>query len=96
MPDQVAPQHKRRRAAELTAAAAVGFREFRDRMEGKARPVLWETAKPAGDGTMLWGGLTDNYVRVLARGGPELGNTITLAKLGRLTGKAVAATVDQS
>ena len=59
MPDQVAPQHKRRRAAELTAAAAVGFREFRDRMEGKARPVLWETAKPAGDGTMLWGGLTE-------------------------------------
>ena len=95
MPDQIAPQHKRRRAAELTEAAAVGFREFRDLMEGKARPVLWETAKPVGDGTVLWSGLTDNYVRVSARGGAELGNTVTLAKLGRLTGKSVAAEVVQ-
>ena len=65
-------------------------------MRGKVRPVLWETAKPAGDGTMLWSGLTDNYVRVFARGGPELGNTITPAMLGRLTGKALAAVVAQN
>ena len=96
MPDQVAPPDKRRRAAELTAAAALGFQEFRDRMRGKVRPVLWETARPAGDGTMLWSGLTDNYVRVFARGGPELGNTITPAMLGRLTGKALAAVVAQN
>jgi len=95
MSDQVAPPDRRRRAAELTAAATVGFREFRDRMRGTVRPALWETAKPVGGGTMLWSGLTDNYVRVAAQGGPELENTITPARLEELTGKAVAAAVVQ-
>ena len=93
MPDQVPPPDKRRRAAELTAAAAVGFQEFRAGMKGRVRPVLWETARPAGDGTMLWSGLTDNYVRVSAESGAELGNTITSARLGELSGKALSAKV---
>ena len=95
MPDQVAPPVKRRRAAELVDAAEVGFQEFRVRMQGKVRPVLWETAKPVGDGTMLWSGLTDNYVRVSAQGGPELRNIITAARLGELTGRTVTAAVTQ-
>lgn len=95
MPHQVPPPDKRRRAAELAAAAATGFQEFRSRMQGAIRPVLWETAKPDGDGAMQWSGLTDNYVRVSARGGPELGNTITAARLGELTGKTLRATVGE-
>ena len=93
---QVSPEDKRRRAAELTAAAAVGFEEFRARQRGASRPVLWETAKPDGDGAMLWSGLTDNYVRVSAQGGPELGNTITSARLGDLIGKTVHASIVDS
>ena len=96
MPNQVSPADKRRRAGELAAAAAIGFREFRARMQGKVRPVLWETAKPIDDGTMLWSGLTDNYVRVSAESGAELGNTITPARLGALTGKTVRAKVAES
>ncbi|MDE2786797.1 MAG: tRNA (N(6)-L-threonylcarbamoyladenosine(37)-C(2))-methylthiotransferase MtaB [Chloroflexota bacterium] len=96
MRDHVPPPDKRRRAAELTAAAAVGFQEFRVRMQGQVRPVLWETAKPLDSGTMLWSGLTDNYVRVSAPGGRELGNTITAARLGELTGKTLRATVAES
>ena len=92
MPDQVSPPDKRRRAGELTAAASIGFQEFRDNMKGQVRPVLWETARPAGAGVMLWSGLTDNYVRVSAESGAELGNTITPARLGTLSGKAVQAT----
>ena len=92
MPDQVSPPDKRRRAAELTAAAAVGFEEFRAGMKGQVRPVLWETARPAGDGAMRWSGLTDNYVRVSAESGAELGNAITPARLGALSGKALQAT----
>ena len=91
MPNQVSPEIKRRRAGELTAAAAIGFQEFRARMQGKVRPVLWETAKPIGDGTMLWSGLTDNYVRVSAESGTELGNRITPARLGALAGKTMQA-----
>ena len=93
MPDQVSPPDKRRRAGELTAAASIGFQEFRDNMKGQVRPVLWETARPAGDGVMLWSGLTDNYVRVSAESGAELGNHITPAQLGVLTGKTVHANI---
>ncbi len=96
MPNQVSPEEKRRRAGELAAAAAIGFQEFRAGMQGKVRLVLWETAKPIGDGTLLWSGLTDNYVRVSAESGTELGNTITPARLGALTGKTVHADVAES
>jgi len=91
MTDQLPPQDIRRRAGEMTAAAAIGFVEFRSRMKGEVRPVLWETAKPGGDGTMIWSGLTDNYLRVSAPGGPALGNSITPARLGELSGKALQA-----
>ncbi len=93
MHDQVAPENKRRRANEITAAAEVGFNLFRARMRGNVRPVLWETARPVGNGTMLWSGLTDNYVRVSTEGNTELGNNITRARLGDLTGKVLQAVV---
>ena len=93
MPDQVSPSDKRRRAGELTAAASIGFQEFRDSMKGQVRPVLWETARLTDDGIMLWSGLTDNYVRVSADSGAELGNHITPARLGVLTGKTVRANI---
>ena len=93
MVDQVSPPDKRRRAAELTAAATVGFQEFRARMRGKVRPVLWETAKAVDDRTLLWSGLTDNYVRVSVESGRDLRNTITPARLGELTGKSLGATL---
>jgi threonylcarbamoyladenosine tRNA methylthiotransferase MtaB len=91
MPHQVSPEDKRRRAGELAAAASIGFQEFRYHLEGTTRPVLWETAQQVGDGTMLWSGLTDNYVRVSAESGAALGNRITLARLRNLTVKTMRA-----
>ena len=91
MADQVAPLDKRRRAAELTAAAAAGFQEFRAGMKGQVRPVLWETARPAGDGTRHWSGLTDNYARVSARMEADLTNRITPAKLLNLASGVLIA-----
>lgn len=96
MPDQVSPPEKRRRAAELSEAAAVGFQGFRAAMQGAIRPVLWETAKPDSDLAMIWSGLTDNYVRVSAQSGAELGNSITPARLGSLIGKTLRASVAES
>ncbi len=93
MPNQVSPEERRRRAGEVTAAASIGFQEFRGHLEGTVRAVLWETAQPVGDGTMLWSGLTDNYVRVSAESGTVLANRITLAQLRNLTGKTMRAQV---
>jgi hypothetical protein len=55
--------------------------------------VLWETSELNGDG-LLWKGLTDNYLRVSAPGGPGLRNVVTPVRLvadtpGGLGGKIV-------
>ena len=91
MRDQVAPAVKRRRAAEISSAIEAGYLAFRAKLIGAIRPVLWETARRADYGLMVWSGLTDNYVRVSTETRLDLGNTITDAVLGVLSGKAVQA-----
>ena len=46
LPGQVEAGEKRRRAAEMSAVAEAGFTEYRNRLAGQTRPVLWETARP--------------------------------------------------
>ena len=45
LPGQVDAAEKRRRAAAMSAVAAQGFTDYRNRMAGQTRPVLWETAR---------------------------------------------------
>jgi threonylcarbamoyladenosine tRNA methylthiotransferase MtaB len=54
---------------------------FRRRFVGRTMDVLWETCQPGRDGTLEWDGLTDNYLRVLAPGGPGLHNVVTPVRL---------------
>ena len=102
LPGQVDAAEKRRRAAEMSAVAARGFTDYRNRLAGQTRPALWETARliapqdspQSNDGsaaTLRWSGLTDNYVRVTAETGldVDLANRITPARLLRLDGKAM-------
>ena len=93
LPDQIDPNIKRRRAAEISETAQAGYKAFRAHMLGTVRPVLWETAKPVGDDTRQWSGLTDNYVRVSAVSAEDLGHDITDARLGTLSGQTVQAEV---
>jgi len=46
---------------------------------GRSLEVLWE--KPDQDDRRIWSGLTDNYIRVLARSELDLANTITSTNL---------------
>jgi threonylcarbamoyladenosine tRNA methylthiotransferase MtaB len=55
---QVPVEARIERAARLRRVAEASAAEFRSRLAGQTRPVLWETAEPA------LSGLTDNYVRV--------------------------------
>ena len=99
LPAPVGDAEKRRRAAEMAAICAAGFTAYRRRQLGRTRPVLWETARPAATpGAMLWSGLTDNYIRVAAEtdAGVSLANRIVPARLHRLDGKNVRATLDPS
>jgi threonylcarbamoyladenosine tRNA methylthiotransferase MtaB len=55
-------------------------RAFRRRFFGRTMEVLWETGEVNGEG-LLWTGLTENYLRVSARGGPGLRNVVTPVRL---------------
>jgi threonylcarbamoyladenosine tRNA methylthiotransferase MtaB len=91
MSDQVPETVKRERVDRLLALAGRLQARFLERFEGATVPVLWE--KPASaDG--LWEGLTDNYVRVLARSERPLQNAVVLTRLlhrdnGALRGELV-------
>ncbi len=92
---QVDAAEKRRRAAEMSAVAEAGFADYRNRLAGQTRPVLWETARPVSNSAaMRWSGLTDNYVRVAAETDIDLANSITPARLVGLDGKAMLAALD--
>jgi threonylcarbamoyladenosine tRNA methylthiotransferase MtaB len=54
---------------------------FRRRFLGRTIDVLWETCEPGHNGLLLWSGLTDNYLRVSAPGGPGLRNVVTPVRL---------------
>ncbi len=90
--EQVAPQAKAERMRTLLALGERQALEFRRRSLGQVRPVLWEERKDA-DGERLWSGLTDNYIRVLARSPKPLGNQIVLTRLDSADGDAVYGTV---
>jgi threonylcarbamoyladenosine tRNA methylthiotransferase MtaB len=53
---------------------------FRRRFLGRTLEALWETGEVNGEG-WLWSGLTENYLRVSARGGPGLRNVVTPVRL---------------
>jgi threonylcarbamoyladenosine tRNA methylthiotransferase MtaB len=55
-------------------------RAFRRRFLGRTMEALWETGEANGEG-LLWSGLTENYLRVSARGGPGLRNVVTPVRL---------------
>ncbi len=93
-PDQVNPDEKRHRAADMHTVASEAFCRYRNGILGQSRPVLWETVREGSEqGPARWSGLTDNYVRVNAFTSQDLRNRITSARLERFDGKHVLATI---
>ena len=76
----------------MARVAADGFRAFRTQQLGRARPVLWESAARSGK-LSVWGGLTDNYIRVRTEDERDLRNAITGARLLELAGDHVISKV---
>jgi len=80
MPGQVPGQVVAERSRQMHALGDKLERAFRGRFLGRTMDVLWETDEPNGSG-LLWSGLTDNYLRVSAPGGPGLRNVVTPVRL---------------
>jgi threonylcarbamoyladenosine tRNA methylthiotransferase MtaB len=82
MPDQVPPDVAAGRMRQMHELGTRLERASRRRFLGRTMDVLWETSEPNGeDNDLLWSGLTDNYLRVSAPGGPGLRNVVTPVQL---------------
>ncbi len=79
MPHQVPHTEKKQRSEAMLALARECSHRFHRKFLGRRMEVLWE--KPGQDDKRIWSGLTDNYIRVLARSELDLTNTITSTKL---------------
>ncbi|MDP8924481.1 MAG: MiaB/RimO family radical SAM methylthiotransferase, partial [Chloroflexota bacterium] len=83
LPDDVPPEVKKQRSAELHALDRELRTAYRSRFLGRTMEVLWEEAIEE-EGSTVWSGLTDNYLRVFAHG-DALEGMLTPVRLDALT-----------
>jgi len=77
MPDRIDQRVKRERCERMLKLARESASRFRGQYMGRTMTVLWEREVDKGD----WIGLTDNYIRVVARSNEPLGNRLVPARL---------------
>jgi threonylcarbamoyladenosine tRNA methylthiotransferase MtaB len=93
---QVPAAERRERVDAMDAVARATGEAVRRSFLGTIRPVLWEAIEhPANGAGALWGGLTDNYLRVqtIAPTGVDLENRITPAGLVELRNGVILAEI---
>jgi threonylcarbamoyladenosine tRNA methylthiotransferase MtaB len=73
---QIPPEVKNERSHRMHKLGARLEHTFRHRFVDRTMEVLWETQELDGH-TLMWKGLTDNYLRVSAPGEPGLRNIFT-------------------
>jgi threonylcarbamoyladenosine tRNA methylthiotransferase MtaB len=93
--DDVPAEVKKRRSEELHVLNAELHETYRGRFLGQTADVLWEERveedRPIVDAAR-WSGLTDNYLRVYARG-DGLEGTLTPVRLDRLSGDGIEGVI---
>jgi threonylcarbamoyladenosine tRNA methylthiotransferase MtaB len=77
MPDQVGNLIKKERSERMIQLAMESSKHFREQFLRHDMPVLWEQETGSG----MWSGLTDNYIRVVARSDDQLSNKFITARL---------------
>jgi len=79
MPDQVGDKVKKERTQRMLQLARYSRHSFCQRLIGQTMSVLWE--KELNSGEDIYSGLTDNYVRVFARGEKLLSGKIASVRV---------------
>ncbi len=79
MPNQVNDRVKKERANRMLGLAGHCRQSFYEQFVGQIMPALWE--KETKPGSNIYSGLTDNYIRILARSEKPLTNIIAPVKL---------------
>lgn len=67
--------------------------DYHQRYDGQIRPVLWESTIGANKDGLLWGGYSDNYIRVNATGPVDLFNSVTPTRIYNIEADAVKGTI---
>jgi threonylcarbamoyladenosine tRNA methylthiotransferase MtaB len=91
MPKQIDEQVKKQRSRQMLVLAKQSANSFREQFMGRTMLVLWE--RESKDST--WEGLTDNYIRVVARSNEPLQNRLIPALLGSEHNSSLKASVSQ-
>jgi threonylcarbamoyladenosine tRNA methylthiotransferase MtaB len=91
MPERVDEQVKKQRSRQMFVLAKQSANSFREQFMGRTMLVLWE--RESKDST--WEGLTDNYIRVVARSNEPLQNRLIPALLGSEHNSYLRASVSQ-
>lgn len=81
LPDQISPEVKRERTAQMLELAADAAQRFRAGFVGQVVPVLYEGPTAGSEPVTRWEGLTDNYLRVRTASPGELSNRILATRL---------------
>jgi len=79
MAEKVSEQIKRQRSGIMLELAAGAADEFAARFIDQTREVLWE--KEVRQGSGIYSGLTDNYIRIYTGSSRDITNTISRARL---------------
>ncbi len=79
MTERVSEHIKRQRSGIMLELAAGSADRFAARFVDQTREVLWENELRQGSG--IYSGLTDNYIRVYTRSSRDITNTISRARL---------------
>ena len=94
MPGQVPAQIKAERARAMRTVGSASQRAFCEGFVGETLSVLWESQRKKDDGTALWSGLTDNYLRVCAHSSADLTNRMLPTRLVARTGHDLLGEVE--
>jgi len=89
MADKIDERVKKERSESMLKLAEESARRFRERFVGHTMMVLWEQEIQKG----TWVGLTDNYIRVVARSEETLRNSLISARLGNEHYRCLGANV---
>jgi threonylcarbamoyladenosine tRNA methylthiotransferase MtaB len=89
MPERVDEQVKKQRSRQMLMLAKQSAHNFREQFIGRTMLVLWE--RESNEST--WEGLTDNYIRVVARSNEPLQNRLIPALLGSEHNSSLRASI---
>ncbi len=92
-PDQIPLNLRKERNARMRAVFSEANKRYREGFVGTEAAVLWETTEALGPQGWRLGGLTDNYLRIMASADTPRWNLMDRVRLESLTDEGLSGTI---